>query len=100
MLERYEEVAQLAKELAGAERKVRKLSDAAGSLTMEDSTPRQRAAARSSLDSACEERDRAKHRLHVAVVRAYIAAPFEPSYYGEFRGGTPDYPMMIIREKP
>lgn len=99
MLEQYKVILSAAKELVKAEEAVEKASNARGDL--EAGSSRARVTTRNArLNSACEARDRIVHDLHVAVVRAAIAKPFEDSYYGEHRTGTGSYSVMTMRERP
>jgi hypothetical protein len=98
-LERYAEVLKWAKELVKAEAASVKACEARGSLPMGASRARS-TTLEANWSRAAEYRDRIRHHLHVAVVRAGVAERFEDTYYGEHHSGHKWYPILIERERP
>ena len=98
-MNKYQEIAKIAMDVALAETQSQNACDALGRLGIGESDAR-RKTLNAKWSRAAEHRDRMLHKLHVAVVRAGIAERFEDDYYGEHQTGHKWCPVQIVRERP
>ena len=99
MIDKYKEIAELARSLVKAEEQSLKACNALGSLEPGASRAK-RTTLNARWSTAAEHRDRVAHQLHVAVVRAGIAERFPEEYYGEFPSGHKWCQILIVRKRP
>lgn len=98
-LDQYRELLEAAKTLVKAEEASVKACEALRNSPLDVSRAR-RTTLNANWSTAAEYRDRCLHRLHVAVVRADVAARWDDSYYGEIEIGDKWNRILVERERP